>query len=146
MIIDYFTELYISMCEKADELQKYKKQTKEEWLLEEMIWEFGDYFYVRLTNTIHCVNWEEGQPNPELHPVWLPVIEQIYELLYFPMIDAETDDTVDIMVKYVNDKFLEFLSSDHSENVNSLSEAWLRFFMFENGKVWNKINRVWEDL
>ena len=121
-----FSEKYIKMCEKAEEIQK-------EWKPQ-----IGDFYYfeknVYILKESNISNKEES--------IWLPRQDQLQEIVEELFYDFQGDLKVFDKVRLI-DSFSLFVE-ENEDKFYSYEQFWLAFVMWKKyGKVWNDEKKEW---
>jgi len=138
-----FTKRYIKQCEKAKELQEYKRQKGwktgdwcydeyrgDLWRIEPSIWLIcgGLKCNIGLHNTEY---WDTPSPSA----IWLPTQDQLQEIVE---ILADRDFINRYMSYFANRVYF------HTDDPTSWEQFWLAYVMWElYGKVWDDKKEDW---
>ena len=141
-----FTKRYIKQCEKAKELQEYKRQKG---------WKTGDWCYDKHYNdlTLNAVNWliwnglkcSSNRPNfhhwdiPSPNAIWLPTQDQLQEMILQKYDMTNCIMLAEMFARFVNKNRIELF-----EMITSMEQLWLAYVMWElYGKVWDDEKEDW---
>jgi len=151
-----FTERYIKMCEKAEEIQEYKRESRwqdGDWIydyyLEEDMWENERKYIILVWNGLKCYtgshNWHENWEEPSPNAIWLPTQEQLQEMAYESghpgyLLDKFVWWVIDYeKYRYSGEISYPSLEDFVCRDFSSMNELWLAFVM------WKKYHKVWDD-
>lgn len=127
------SEVYIKMCEKAEEIQELRVPTTTQSPYS--FWQEGDYYFLDKEPSVYSFHWS---PHHISNAVWLPRQDQLQE-----MVRSET--TIGTATAkpesswQLSQRFWNWLwSKEEIVSDKSMEQLWLAFVMKEKyGKVWN---------
>jgi len=144
-----FSEKYIKMCQKAEEIQKEWKPKVGDWVID--VWnekrplvicvvrDNPDYFYLSDQFASDKVNIYQNHIS-KLY--WLPRQDQLQEMLksYFA-------DIFSIIVNFglwCDGTYSLNISKNYIKQFTTMEELWLTFLMYEKyRKIWNGKKEKW---
>ena len=120
-----FSETYIKMCEKAEEIQR--------------LWEpkFGDYIYSKAHKsvTIYPILPETEKLYRKTDFIWLPTQKQLQDILH----SGKTIIPIPCLE-------WQYIATEIWVIKNSFEELWLAFVMYKlYNKQWNADKQEWVD-
>lgn len=148
-----FTENYIKMCEKAEEIQKLKpkgiwhlhydpEHQNDPDRLDNRDYLYNSFYYLPREDKMAILKWDNDEEHPIIGnyydntegAIWLPTQEQLQEMVLVPKNTLIPD--IFTMISFLN----VFMAVNKYDDMN---ELWLAFVMKER---WNKIwtGKNWE--
>jgi len=141
-----FSEKYIKMCQKAEEIQIEWKPKVGDWVID--VWnrerplvicavrDNPDYFYL---SDQFASDKENIYQNHISKLYWLPRQDQLQEMLNLKVIKYGLLNKIDnILYKVYKDKYISGFAFD------SFEQLWLAFVMYKKyGKIWDNKKEEW---
>ena len=125
-----FTQNYIKMCEKAEEIQKIKTEGLNDRGLKNkdlVAYDCGDGLRIYNCSEISCF-WDIREKL-----IWLPTQEQLQGMVNHHYLTGFIYDLYEFSKEYL------YMNNGNDLRFTSMNELWLAFVMYEKyHKIWNR--------